>query len=101
MLRPAEIDPERKLSRRETAEALTAAGFPTAEATLASKATRGGGPSFSKFGRRVIYRWADALSWAEGRLTDPMIDTSADDDGLSKSRRSSTRHTPEHQLTRA
>ena len=100
MLRPAEIDPERKLSRRETAEALTAAGFPTAEATLASKATRGDGPSFLKFGRRVIYRWADALSWAEGRLTNPMMH-SADEDGVSKPRRSNIRHTPDHQLTRA
>ena len=43
---------------------LTEAGFPVTEATLATKATRGGGPPFQKFGSRALYRWADALLWA-------------------------------------
>ena len=40
------IDPDKWLTRRDTAAALTEAGFPVAEATLATKATRGGGPPY-------------------------------------------------------
>lgn len=64
------------LTRGRTAEALTEAGFPVKAKTLATKATRGGGPPFSKFGPRVLYRWDHALSWAEGRLTAPHCSTS-------------------------
>ena len=60
---------ESLLTRSRTAEALTAAGFPVKAKTLATKATRGGGPPYRKFGLRVLYRWGDALAWAEGRLT--------------------------------
>jgi hypothetical protein len=67
------------LTRDRTAEALTEAGFPIKAKTLATKATRGGGPPFSKFGLRVLYRWNDALSWAEGRLTAPQCNTSEQD----------------------
>ena len=35
------------------------------EATLATKATRGGGPPFQKFGSRALYRWADASAVGE------------------------------------
>ena len=61
--------PNSLLTRGRTAEALTEAGFPVRAKTLATKATRGGGPPYRKFGRRVLYRWGDALAWAEGRLT--------------------------------
>jgi hypothetical protein len=71
-----EIDLECRLSRKHAAAALTAKGFPTAEATLATIASRGGGPPFSKFGTRVVYRWGDLLSWAKGRLTGPINSTS-------------------------
>jgi hypothetical protein len=64
------------LTRRRTAEALTEAGFPVKAKTLATKATRGGGPPYSKFGLRVLYRWDDALAWAKGRLTAPHCSTS-------------------------
>jgi hypothetical protein len=67
------------LTRGRTAEALTEAGFPVKAKTLATKATRGGGPPFNKFGPRVLYRWDDALSWAEGRLTGPHCSTSEQD----------------------
>lgn len=72
----ADLDPSVRLSRKQTADALSSAGYPIAEATLASMATRGGGPLFSKFGPRVVYRWADVLEWAQHRLSKPVRSTS-------------------------
>ena len=57
------------LRRHALAQALTDAGYPTASATLATKATRGGGPPFRLYGRIPLYRWGDALAWAESRLS--------------------------------
>ena len=74
-----EINPDARLGRKQTADALSAAGYPIAEATLASMASRGGGPLFSKFGPRVLYRWRDALDWAEKRLSPAMGSTSEAD----------------------
>lgn len=67
----APTDPDALLSRKDTAKALTAAGFPIARQTLATKATRGGGPPYSLFLGRVLYRWGDALAWAHGSLISP------------------------------
>ena len=67
------------LLRDKTAEALTEAGFKTAGATLATKATRGGGPPYQLFGRRAVYRWGDALAWAQSRLSPPRRSTSEAD----------------------
>jgi hypothetical protein len=72
-------DPDALLRRNRCAAALTEAGYPTALATLATKATRGGGPPFRKFGRWPLYRWGDALDWARGRLSEPMRSTSEAD----------------------
>ena len=44
------VDPDALLTRKATAEALTAAGYPVQEATLATKAGRGGGPRFDGLG---------------------------------------------------
>ena len=71
--------PEALLTRRQTAKALTAAGFPVAEATLATKAVRGGGPSYCRFSGRALYRWGDALEWANSRLSPPRRSTSEAD----------------------
>jgi hypothetical protein len=71
--------PGARLTRGRTAQALTEAGFPVKATTLATKATRGGGPPYSKFGLRVLYRWGDALAWAEGRLTTTYASTSEQD----------------------
>lgn len=60
-----------RLTRRETARRLTAAGFPVAEATLTTKAARGGGPPYQLFGRYALYPWEEALQWAERRLATP------------------------------
>lgn len=58
---------------------MTQAGFPVRPKTLATKATRGGGPPYSLFSGRALYTWRDALAWAEGRLTSPRRHTSEAD----------------------
>ena len=70
-------NPEALLTRDALAVALTASGFPVSAATLASKATRGGGPPFSKFGGRPLYQWGSGLAWAQARLSKP-VRSSAD-----------------------
>jgi hypothetical protein len=72
-------DPDTRLTRRTAAEALTAAGFPVSPETLATKATRGGGPPFQRFGRVPLYRWGDCLDWAHSRLSAPISSTSEAD----------------------
>jgi hypothetical protein len=67
------------LTRKQTAAALTEVGFKTAPATLASKATRGGGPQYRIFGRIPLYRWADSLEWAHSKLSAPRHSTSEGD----------------------
>jgi hypothetical protein len=73
------INSDTLLRRRAVADALTAAGFQTTEKTLATKATRGGGPPYRLFGRIPLYRWGDALMWAESRLSPPRTTTSEGD----------------------
>jgi hypothetical protein len=72
-------NPDALLTRSATAAALTAAGFPIKSATLATKATRGGGPPYRLFGTRPLYRWADAIAWARSRLSAPIGSTSEAD----------------------
>ncbi len=64
------------LTRADVASALSEAGFPVSAATLATKAVRGGGPSYQLFGRKPLYRWGSALEWARGRLSQPVTNTS-------------------------
>ena len=71
--------PDAQLRREPMARALTAAGYPTSPATLATKATRGGGLPFRCFGRVPIYRWGDAIAWAESRMSLPRRSTSEAD----------------------
>jgi hypothetical protein len=66
------------LTRDETAVALTAAGYPIRSATLGTKATRGGGPPCRRFGTRSVYRWGDAIDWAEGRMAPSRTDPEPD-----------------------
>jgi hypothetical protein len=72
----SQINPDTLLDRPATAQALTSRGFKTRQSTLATMASRGGGPIFRKYGQRVVYRWADALAWAQSRLSDPVASTS-------------------------
>lgn len=71
-----DLSPETLLTREKAALALTEFGYVTSRATLATKATRGGGPPFKKFGSRPLYRWGDLLTWAEARCSASMNNTS-------------------------
>lgn len=73
---PPNIDPETLLSRRELSQALKELGTPFAEASLATMATRGSGPPFQKYGRRVTYKWGPSRDWALGRMSKPVNSTS-------------------------
>jgi hypothetical protein len=73
---PVFPDPDALMTRDQIAAELTKAGFPVRAKTLATKATRGGGPMFRRFGSRPLYRWSDALAWAQGRLGPPLRNTS-------------------------
>jgi hypothetical protein len=64
-------NPDALLGRKETADALTEAGYRVAEATLTTMASRGGGPPYQRFGPRALYRWGDSLAWARSRLSAP------------------------------
>jgi hypothetical protein len=68
--------PDAKLSRKDTSAAFKAAGYRVSESTLATMASRGGGPPFMRFGKYPLYRWGDALAWAEGKLRPPVRSTS-------------------------
>jgi hypothetical protein len=75
-------NPDALLTRDVLAAALTASGYPVRPktlSTLASRPGKAGGPPFRHFGARVLYRWADALAWAEGRLTPARRSTSEAD----------------------
>jgi len=73
------FDLDALLTRVRLAEELNRKGYPISPKTLATKASRGGGPPYVLFGRRPLYRWRDALSWAEGRLTAPRCSSSEGD----------------------
>lgn len=67
------------LTREGTAKALTDAGFPIKPATLATMATRLGGPPYLIFGRTPLYRWRTSLAWAHARLATPRSRSAAAD----------------------
>jgi hypothetical protein len=60
---------DKMFTRDEAAAALSELGYPTTPAVLATLASRGGGPSYHRFGKRVIYRGSDLVTWAEARCT--------------------------------
>jgi len=82
-------DPDTRLTRDAAAAALTEAGFPVSRATLATKATRGGGPPFQKFGTRPLYRWGDAIEWARSKLG-PVVTSTAEIDSENQHWRANT-----------
>ena len=72
-------NPDALLVRQDTATALTAAGYRISPKTLATMATRGGGPPYRLFGPRALYRWGDSLDWARSRVSAPRRTTSEAD----------------------
>jgi hypothetical protein len=75
----ANIPPDAMFTRAKGAEALSDLGYPVTKATLATLATRGGGPIYRRFGKRVLYRGTDLLAWAEKRCTATRRSTSEAD----------------------
>jgi hypothetical protein len=69
---------ESRLTRSRCALALTEEGFPIKAATLATLASRGGGPEYEVFGKSTIYTWGKALDWARSR-SKPRASTSEAD----------------------
>jgi hypothetical protein len=69
-------NPDAMLRRHATAEALTSLGLPIKTTTLATMATRGGGPPYRSFGRVPLYRWGDSVAWAYARLSAPRSSSS-------------------------
>ena len=64
----AEPAPDVLLRRLAAADALGRLGCPLSPCTLASMATRGGGPRFSKVGNKSLYRYSDLVAWLQERL---------------------------------
>ena len=62
MVDVSKLSPATKLSRKECADALTQAGYKTSPRTLATKATRGGGPPYQKWVAGPFTR--GGLPWA-------------------------------------
>jgi hypothetical protein len=73
------IDDDTLFRRNKFADALNQHGFPTSPATLATMASRGGGPPFELWGRIPLYRWGPGLAWAKSRLSKPHANTSQAD----------------------
>ena len=76
MVSPETQNADRLLTRVQVAEALTEAGYLIKPKTLATKATRGGGPPYGVFSGRTLYRWGDALEWARAATSAPRRSTS-------------------------
>jgi hypothetical protein len=74
-----DLTPDSLLTRDKLAQALTDRGYPTTQSALEVLASRGGGPVYQRYGKRAIYRWGNALSWAESRCTPPRRSTSEAD----------------------
>lgn len=62
-----ETEEARLVSRCEAAAYLNSLGYPIATATLAKMAVTGGGPPYTKFGRRALYDRDVCKAWAESK----------------------------------
>jgi hypothetical protein len=78
---PTGTDPLDALFLREEAPAFLKGhgGYKVSQHSLATYATRGGGPTFRKFGSRPMYLGRDLISWAEAKLSAPRRTTSEAD----------------------
>jgi hypothetical protein len=70
------IDPRTFLTRRQLPGPLKACGFDVPHDTLATMASRGGGPPFRKFGKSAVYQWADVVAWVRETMGEPARTTS-------------------------
>jgi hypothetical protein len=70
-VRPRELKPDSRLTRRELAAELSARDMPIAAGTLAQLASQGAGPPFDKWGNVARYTWGSAWEWALARCQLP------------------------------
>lgn len=70
------VDPKTFLTRFQVSEALEACGIPLSYDTLATKATREGGPPFRIFGKSAVYQWCDVVAWVLETMGEPARTTS-------------------------
>lgn len=68
-------------TRTQAARFLQSHGLRTTAASLATMATRGGGPKFLKFGRYAQYRRSDLLEWMRLRCSGLLDSTSTPSNG--------------------
>lgn len=70
---------ENRLLRRDEAAAYIRSTYNIrcSKSTLASMATRGGGPAFRRIGNSVVYDTADLNAWVR-RRTSPKVHSSAE-----------------------
>lgn len=66
----------RTFPRREAAQLLQSYGLRTTAASLATMATRGGGPPYFKIGKLCMYRMSDLEEWVSQRCTGLLDSTS-------------------------
>ena len=66
LLKPV-VPPPVLLNREQACAKLTAMGYPIKPATLRAFVTKGGGPSYKKFGRKVLYDQDVLIEWARRR----------------------------------
>lgn len=57
------------LNRDKAAQFLDKIGLRISAATLATFASRGGGPNYTRFGKRAVYLEKDLLEWASERMS--------------------------------
>lgn len=69
------IADDRPISTKEMSALLTQEGLPTAAATLTKLRCVGGGPSYLKYGRTVLYRPSVVRAWAAAK-TEERLHTS-------------------------
>jgi len=66
------METEPLMTREQTAEFLTARGYPITKGTLEQFASRKIGPPVAKiWGRKPLYLPSAALAWAESRARNP------------------------------
>jgi hypothetical protein len=65
------IPADKRFTRRQLAKALTDCGLPTSEKTLSTKASRGGGPPYQRYGKLAIYTWESSVEWALSEMGAP------------------------------
>jgi hypothetical protein len=62
---------DERLNSKQLSAALTAIGLPTSPATLNTKACRGDGPPYQRYGRIRIYTWGRVVAWVNAKLGEP------------------------------